>query len=201
MSRKNVIISLCDYSGAWSQPYVDAGYAVKRIDLKRGDDARLWPSKPSGKARFSSDFDDIRDYIGLVRGVLSAPVCTAFSNAGAKHTRTDDDVREALALVDACIRISMVVDPDFWALENTVGKLVKWLGDPAYTFNPCDFGDPYTKRTLLWGRFNSDLKTNPVEPVEGSKMWAQYGGGSDRTKELRSLTPPGFARAFYEANP
>lgn len=37
------IISLCDFSGAWSQPYVDAGeYEVIRIDLQRdGRDVRL----------------------------------------------------------------------------------------------------------------------------------------------------------------
>lgn len=37
------IISLCDFSGAWSQPYVDAGgYDVIRIDLQRdGRDVRL----------------------------------------------------------------------------------------------------------------------------------------------------------------
>ena len=30
------ILSLCDYSGAWSQPYLDAGYNVIRVDMQRG---------------------------------------------------------------------------------------------------------------------------------------------------------------------
>jgi hypothetical protein len=32
-------------------------------------------------------------------------------------------------------------------------------------------------------------------------MWAKLGGNSEKTKELRSLTPAGFAQAFFEANP
>jgi hypothetical protein len=66
-------------------------------------------------------------------------------------------------------------------------------------FNPCDYGDPWTKKTCLWGEFNQPVKT-PVEPTEGSKLWRMYGGKSDKTKMMRSITPPGFAQAFYEAN-
>lgn len=35
------ILSLFDLSGAWSQPYSDAGYIVHRVDLAMGVDARL----------------------------------------------------------------------------------------------------------------------------------------------------------------
>ena len=122
------------------------------------------------------------------------------SNAGAKYPRTDDEYREALALIDACIRIAWVFDPAWWVLENPVGKLNKWLGEPVMRFQPNHYGDPYTKLTQLWGRFNTDLPQNHVEPENGSMMWARYGGKSERTKELRSMTPPGFAQAFFEAN-
>jgi hypothetical protein len=56
------ILSLCDYSGAWSQPYVDAGYDVVRVDIKRGQDIRLFEALPFP-----------------VRGVLAAPPCNAFT--------------------------------------------------------------------------------------------------------------------------
>jgi len=67
-------------------------------------------------------------------------------------------------------------------------------------FDPCDFGDPYTKKTALYGNFNTHLKRTPVKPVEGSKMHRLYGGKSEKTKAARSITPEGFARAFFEAN-
>lgn len=199
MSDK-IILSLCDFSGNWSRPYKEAGYEVIQVDLKTGGDARLWPTIISESPRLSSQLMDIRDYIGRVHGVLSAPVCTAFAGSGARHPRSDDELREGLALVDACFRISHVLQPTFWALENPIGKLNKWLGDPQFRFQPCNFGDPYTKKTNLWGRFNIPAQS-PREPTEGSKMHLRYGGKSERTKAARSITPMGFARAFFQANP
>jgi len=35
----------------------------------------------------------------------------------------------------------------------------------------------------------------------GSEIHTKYGGKSERTKILRSITPLGFAKAFFEANP
>lgn len=61
----------------------------------------------------------------------------------------------------------------------------------------------YTKKTGLWGDFNRELKKHPLAPIrccsQGSPL-QKLGGKSDRTKEIRSLTPVGFAQAFYEAN-
>lgn len=195
------ILSLCDYTGVWSAPYREAGYKVLQIDLKHGEDARLWPSRPSEKHRTPNEFEDIREYIGKVRGVLAAPVCTVFAGSGARWPRSDAEIREGLALVDACVRLDWVLKPDFFALENPVGKLTKWLGPCLYSFQPYEFGDPYTKRTCLYGRFNTNLKKHNVPAVEGSRMWSRYGGRSEYTKQQRSITPSGFARAFYEANP
>jgi hypothetical protein len=174
-----VILDLCGGTGAWSRPYKEAGYNVQVITLP--DDVRL--------------FEHTNAY-----GVLAAPPCTVFANSGARWPRTDDDMRGGLSIVDACIRIISAARPHFWCLENPVGKLRKYLGHPVMLFDPCDYGDPYTKRTCLWGEFNTPKKS-PVEPVEGSKMHLNYGGKSERTKEARSITPPGFAKAFFEANP
>src|SRR5690606_2338639 len=37
-NRDKVIVSLFDYTGAWSQPWEDAGYRVLRFDIKTGSD-------------------------------------------------------------------------------------------------------------------------------------------------------------------
>lgn len=147
------ILDLCSGTGSWSKPYETAGYRVVRVELKDGGDVRLWPSRPCDQARLPNGFDDVEEWIGRIYGVLAAPVCTFLSNAGSRFPRTDDEIREALALADACLRIVHATRPKgFWALENPVGKLRKWIGPPVWTFNPCDFGDPYTKRTCLWGQ-------------------------------------------------
>lgn len=183
------ILSLCDFSGEWSKPYREAGYEVIQLDLKHGQDIRTFPHQ--GKP---------------THGILCAPPCTAFAVSGAQYWRAKDESGEtlqALALVDACLRAVAIYRPHFWALENPVGRLRRYLGPPRFTFHPCDFGDPWTKKTLLWGEFNLPERT-PVEPIrvcpQGS--WIQkLGGKSDRTKELRSITPAGFAQAFFKANP
>ena len=175
-----IILDLCGGTGAWSQPYKDKGYDVRVITLP--EDVRLYEPPDN------------------VRGVLAAPPCTVFAGSGRRWPRTDDDMREGLSMVDACLRIIHAVRPVWWALENPVGNLCRWIGPWRYTFQPCDYGDPYNKRTCVWGNFTIPWM-EPVEPTEGSKMWAQYGGKSDRTKAARSVTPAGFARAFCEANP
>jgi hypothetical protein len=109
---------------------------------------------------------------------------------------------DSMGIVIACLRIIAITQPVFWCLENPVGKLSRWMGKPQLKFNPCDYGDPYTKKTYLWGKFNMPVRY-PVDPVRSCSQgsWIQtLGGKSDRTKELRSITPPGFARAFFEAN-
>jgi hypothetical protein len=177
------ILSLCDYTGAWSAPYEEAGYDVRRVDIKRGGDVRLFKALPHP-----------------VRGVLAAPPCTHFAASGARWwaEKGEAAMLDGLAVVDACLRIVAVHQPLWWVLENPVGRLRDYLGEPAMAFDPSDYGDPYTKRTLLWGRFNAPLKC-PVEATEGSRMH-RLPPSPDRAA-LRSITPSGFARAFYEANP
>ncbi len=60
----------------------------------------------------------------------------------------------------------------------------------------------YTKKTGLWGDFNRNIEKNGIEPVKGGPWgnpFMSLGGKSAKTKELRSITPAGFAQAFYEA--
>lgn len=179
-----IILDLCSGSGAWSEPYIDAGYDVRRVEYHRGVDARLLEAYPPG----------------MIHGILAAPPCTHFSGSGARWWKSKGEaaIFEGLSVVDACCRIVLVHQPKWWVLENPVGRLNRWLGKPVAYFNPCDYGDPYTKKTALWGAFNMPEKT-PVEPTEGSRMHL-LPPSEDRAM-LRSMTPPGFARAFFEANP
>lgn len=151
-------------------------------------------------------YEHIFDNYGTVDGILAAVPCTEFAVSGARWFKDKDrDGRTAAAveLVWQTIRIIDLCKPDFWCIENPISRihtLVPQLGKPKMYFNPCDFGEPYTKRTALYGDFNTDLLRTPVEPTEGSKMWKKYGGKSERTKTARSVTPPGFATAFCKAN-
>lgn len=203
-NKDKVILDLCGGTGSWSKPYTDAGYDVRLITLP-----------DFNVVTFAEDVIERKRPCPQVYGVLAAPPCEHFSVSGAQYWKAKDaDGRTAAALeiVDACLDLVDYLEPHFWALENPIGRLkelrahrfVDLTGhyEPKLKFDPCDYGDPYTKKTLLWGRFNIP-KPNRVEPIRvcGQGSWIQgLGGKSERTKELRSITPPGFARAFFEAN-
>lgn len=61
----------------------------------------------------------------------------------------------------------------------------------------------YKKQTGLWGDFNRSMKKKPIEHVKGNSFGSplmRLGGKGEKTKEIRSNTPFGFAQAFYNAN-
>jgi len=181
MKEKKIILDLCGGTGAWSKPYKDNGYDV-RIITQPEYDVRKYKSPEN------------------VYGILVAPPCDDFAVSGARWFQTKDRTGKTLAsmgIVLACLRIIAECKPEFWVLENPVSRLSGWLGKPKLIFNPCDYGDPYTKRTCLWGTFNNPNK-NPVEPTQGSKMHLIPPG--HKRKEIRSITPAGFADAFFKAN-
>lgn len=185
MNSNKIILDLCGGTGAWSKPYTNKGYDVRNITLPDCDVRLYTPPKN-------------------VHGILAAPPCTHLATSGARwwKEKGEEALLEALAIVDACMRIILLCHPKFWALENPVGRLTNYLGKPQMYFDPCDYGDAYTKKTALWGHFRPPIKS-PIVPefvvYKGGKRFAKNYGWS--TNKNRSVTPPGFAEAFFEANP
>ena len=199
------LLSLFDYTGNWARPFAENGWNVIHWDIKHTcNNYDLFKDIKDACAEYF--YENIFDNYGTVDGILAAVPCTEFAVSGARwFAAKDADGRtaKAIELVWQTLRIIDLCMPDFWVIENPISRihtLVPEIGKPKMYFNPCDFGEPYTKKTALYGKFNTNLKMNKVEPTEGSKMHRLYGGKSERTKELRSVTPLGFAQAFYEAN-
>lgn len=184
---RKIILDVCGGTGSWSYPYaIDPAYDVRILDLKYGPagDVVLF-KKPSYP----------------VHGILAAPDCTHFSSSGAQYWKEKDQdgrTREAVNVAAACIRLVYACRPVWWCLENPVGRLKDWIGEPDFKFHPWEYGDPYPKKTCLWGNFTIPKKS-PVLSVTDPIMC--LGGKSEKTKMLRSITPAGFARAFKAANP
>jgi hypothetical protein len=199
------LLSLFDYTGQWSEPFAQGGWNVILWDIKHDPDY-VTNHQDINDANAQYIYEHIFENYGTVDGILAAVPCTDFAVSGARWFKEKDkrgDTEKSIELVYQTLRIIDLCMPDFWVIENPISrihKLVPEIGQPVMYFNPCDFGDPYTKRTALYGQFNTRLKYNRVEPTQGSKMHRLYGGKSERTKELRSVTPKGFAKAFYEAN-
>ena len=240
-----VILSLFDFSGEWTAPFADAGHEVITIDVKH--DATVHDVRKLSVEYFIEELG-----IEWVDAIIAAPPCTDFTNSGARHWKAKDaDGRTEVSveLVRQVLRSVEFWKPDFWVLENPVGrlpKLVPELGlEKPLIFDPCDFAgnldaeltpaelelladmttwhaagreftaeevtlvkrsNRYTKRTCLWGNFNRDLlagskaSRTAIRVCDQGSWLQKLGGAGARTKEARSETPRGFAKAFFEAH-
>lgn len=218
--KKKIILDLCGGTGSWSRPYKEAGYSVILITLPQYD-IRL--------TQITEDFITFRgpsfaDNVCMVRktavhGILAAPPCTMFSLArtNAKKPR---DLHEGMECVNACMEIikscQEVKQPEnskntnlaWWALENPYhGLLKRIIGNPPFVFDPYEFGDMYKKKTAIWGYFNEPRKKQfsqlpkmvKFDKLATKDIHPEYYGKYDRTVR-RSITPQGFAKAFFKAN-
>lgn len=189
----NNLLALFEISGNGSEPYRNAGWNVVQVDIQSGTDILTWDYKQYP-----------RDYF---RGCIAFPPCTAYAGSGARWWKEKDESGETEyfdSLVRKMLEIIEYFRPGlkFWYAENPVGRIAKRVNEISkyrlLLFNPCEFGDPYTKKTVLYGEFNPFLIRNNVAPTEGSKMHLLPPGPN--RQNLRSETPKGFANAFFEAN-
>lgn len=196
-----VVLDLCGGTGAWSRPYKEAGYDVRVVTLPEQDVCtyRL-PDEP-------------------IYGILAAPPCTMFSLARTR-AKTPRNFEEGLRPVRACLDLiwtARLRGPlAFWAMENPKAYLRQFLGKAPFEFDPWEFGDPYTKRTELWGYYNLPKKrfSEISQVMTDHQRYLCSRGSSGMTKiipsitditgsndkELRAVTPQGFANAFFKAN-
>lgn len=167
---------------------------------------------------------------GPVVMLFSFPPCTDLAGSGARHwkAKAERDPQFQLHAAGRAIKSEQLAQelgcP--YLIENPVGALSRHMGKPAAIFNPCDYGgyipeaeavhpvwpdyiaprDAYKKKTCVWtGNGFVMPEPRPVEPVSyvgqgGSNAHNKLGGKSDKTKNIRSATPRGFARAIFNAN-
>lgn len=211
MNKYKIILDLCGGTGSWSKPYKDDGYDVRVITLPDFDVLTYEPPEN-------------------VYGILAAPPCTMFSIARNDTTaKTKRDMRKGMETVNACMRIIHTCLYDnyrvgkglkFWALENPQsGYLKRFIGNAPFIFDPSEYGDNHTKKTAVWGMFNEPKKTTKALTLKGDENnyvksvekyfkdkahlipegYREKTGLSMRTV-VRSITPQGFAKAFYLAN-
>ena len=157
---------------------------------------------------------------------MAFPVCTDMAVSGAAHfkRKADRDPLFQIKAVSHAMRCGELFDalgvPYF--VENPVSVLATKWRKPDHSFHPYEYGgyihddqaehprwpeyiaakDAYPKKTCLWtgNGFTMPWK-DPVQPEDGySKQHKKLGGKSQRTKDIRSATPRGFAKAVYEFN-
>ena len=157
---------------------------------------------------------------------MAFPVCTDLAVSGAAHFKRKAEKDPHFQTKAA--RYAMWCGELFEALgvpyfiENPVSVLSTLWRKPDYTFHPYEYGrylkhseaehprwpeyiadnDAYPKKTCLWtgNGFVMPAKL-PVPVSDGySKQHLKLGGKSMKTKNIRSATPRGFAKAVFFAN-
>jgi len=196
--RRKAILDLCGGTGSWSAPYDDMGYEVYVVDV----DPILRPQFFLSVGQFLSHLKGGTVFLPPLAGILAAPPCTVFSRASSRFWKHYDDTgqtKEAVQVAKDCLEIIELLRPRWWALENPPGRLAEFLGPPAWSFQPWEYGDNYTKQTHIWGTARRP-EASCEQPGILDRRHSRLGGSGRKVKTLRSMTPPGFARAFANRN-
>jgi len=157
---------------------------------------------------------------------MAFPVCTDLAVSGAAHfkRKAERDPEFQIKASNHAKWCGELFDklgvPYF--IENPVSRLATLWRKPDYSFQPYEYGgyipeaqaahpkwpayiaprDAYPKKTCLWTGNGFNMPEKQPVPVEDgySRQHKKLGGKSMRTKNIRSATPRGFARAVFEAN-
>lgn len=219
---KRVIWSLFDGSGLMVKPWADAGHKCYCFNYEDANHGSYEPIRVKHEnityinVWIDGFFEDFCYRLGLGAPdvIFAFPDCTEFAVSGAKHKH------EGLASLHNAKMVERLANDynAMWMVENPVGKMSTLWRKPDYYFHPFEYGgymtgeeeqfhlrmparDAYTKKTCLWtGNGFVMPEKKPVQHIGKFWGWAYLGGKSAKTKQLRSLTPRGFAAAVYEAN-
>lgn len=176
--------------------------------------------------RTAEHVEQIKNMVGDgVVFVFGFPECTDMAVSGATHFVKKQKLNPAFQ-AEACelARLVMYVGGEYqcaWAAENPVSVLSTLWRKPDYIFHPWQYGgylpendehpqypgyikprDAYPKKTCIWSGCGFVMPNKkPVSVDYGySDQHKKLGGKSLKTKNIRSATPRGFAKAVFLAN-
>lgn len=179
-----------------AKPWAEAGYLCYCVDIqhergevrdgniiKVGADMRDW-LPPQGPIAFAAFF----------------PPCTDVAVSGARWFRDKGlgSLIRSLELFKRSVDLAEMIGAPY-LIENPVSTVSKYWREPDHYFDPCDYGDPWTKKTCLWvGNGFVMPPKDRVEPTMGSKFHLMP-PSADRA-DKRAETSMGFARAVFQHN-
>jgi len=222
---KDIAIFLYSKSKIVAQPWADAGVECHLFDMYNEPDSENIVHHAGDLRKKRKTLGKlVRENNCILIGSFTP--CTNMAVCGAKHfeKKALEDAMfwaKAMELVFIGLDLAEYFDIPYF-IENprtVLGTLLE--RKPDFKFHPWQFGaylpedhqhrlfpeiypprDAYPKETWLWiGNGLKIPKEKTVIPV-GSDYpgWKKLGGRSERTKEIRSVTPEGFARALFEYN-
>lgn len=141
-----IALFLYDRSTIMAKPWADAGFECWCVDIQHQGDNREGNIRRIG-ADMRWWYPPAVNYVFA----FAFPPCTHLAVSGARWFQAKGlpCLAEGIELVERGRAICEATGAP-WGLENPVSVLSSHMGKPDYSFNPCDYGDPYTKKTCLW---------------------------------------------------
>ena len=227
---KGIILSLYDFTGEALKPWAEAGYTCYAFDIQHPVEGRTEGNiqyRHADLHDFNTHKKLFMEFSGrkVVFG-MAFPVCTDMAVSGAAHfkRKAERDPEFQTKAVKYAVWCSELFEdlgiPYF--VENPVSVLATQWRKPDHRFQPYEYGgyipddqaehprwpeyiaarDAYPKKTCLWtgGGFKMPECKPVAVPTGYSTQHKKLGGKSQRTKDIRSATPRGFAKAVCQAN-
>lgn len=191
-----IVISCFDKTTNMVKPWANAGYTCYCVDIQH----------QPGEVKNGNIIKvgvDILEWLPPREPIVFAaffPPCTNVAVSGARWFKDKGigALIKALKLFEVSIKIAEWAGAPY-IIENPVSTISTYWRKPDYIFDPCDYGDPYTKKTCLWAGNGFIMPPkNRVDPVLGSKMH-MLPPSINRT-DKRAETPMGFASAVFLHN-
>lgn len=205
MNPKHVI-SLCDKTGNMVRPWAEAGYECWCVDIQHS--IRRDKVEHVGEGRIHYVWGDARSWRlpesarGKVAIGFGFTPCTHLTVSDARDFQKKGGymLADALQLFDS-VEMAFTFGGFPYMLENPIGRLNTHRRTPDFKFQPWEYGDLWTKNTCLWtgNGFVMPPKIHSTPPP-GTVEKIHLMPPSDERADLRSETPPSFARAVFEAN-
>lgn len=213
--QKDIVVCLFDTSGVMGEPWRAAGFRVIRLDIFNTDRFRI--PEPGESVAVQADLlkgvppEMIESgFLERVAFVAAFPPCTHLAVSGARWFKGKglrmlaDSIHMFATAAEFCEATGAP-----YLIENPVSTISTYWRQPDHTFHPWHFNrldadGSYTKKTCLWvgGGFRMPLPlVDDSLPVD--RNYIHYLGSNakdDNGKDLRSITPAGFARAVFLAN-
>lgn len=206
---KNVILSLCDLSGKFVAPWVEAGYEAVLVDPQHGI-THVDGAVTKVAATVLEAMPLIAEMLPRLAFVAAWPPCTDMAVSGARwfDAKREADPAfygKAISVAEQCRTVGLLSGVPFF-VENPVSTLAGTFGKPDHYFHPWEFtmlepSDNYTKKTCLWagGGFRMPAPQPDLSLGAPDNRIHAAPPGPERMN-FRSATPMGFARAVFNSN-
>ena len=182
------ILIACEFSGVVREAFTERGHDAMSCDLL--------PTEQPGQHYQGDVFNIINDGWDMM---IAHPPCTFLSSAGLHWNNTRPERK--LKTIDAFEFFMNIINTDIdkIAVENPVGYINTHFKKPQQIINPCDFGEPFLKKTCLWLKglpplafykngddFGSNLKVVPTHYYISSGSNRKNKTGMSCTMEKRN---------------